>query len=229
MGQTWSTSRSAVVFGNKDHTAKSSIQEAHIPVRYHLLYLSYVRENTASKTSRSAVLDALFAKMRLTNSWYIYRKSITKRRSFCGAHFISHSFIRQYSCVHEFLQGRSMYRPMRAVLSIIHVDTWCFTRCMVRLSKIPSKVPTPTPAPPAQIPFKSLSLLRRFFYLSQINSFLVPIPQKEGALLQVIPRVSDGVSCFLFDLPNSFALEYEGRAMGQKNGRRREFFSEWYL
>ena len=23
--------------------------------------------------------------------------------------------------------GRSMYRPLKAVLSMIHVDTWCFT------------------------------------------------------------------------------------------------------
>lgn len=58
-----------------------------------------------------------------------------------------------------------MYMPMRAVLSIIPVDTWCFTPCMVRSSKIPLKFPTPTPASPPQIPlnlWRFLSLPKNF-------------------------------------------------------------------
>ena len=48
--------------------------------------------------------------------------------------------------------AQTMYRSLKTVLSIIHVNTWCFTLYMVRLFKILLAAPTPTPAFHAQPP-----------------------------------------------------------------------------
>ena len=82
--------------------------------------------------------------------------------------------------------------PMRAVLSIIHVNTWYFRRCMARLSKTPLKIPYANSRSAPSNSLKSLAL-RRYSYLSQ-NNFVSVAHSAKTRTPSDDPRVSDGVN-----------------------------------
>ena len=88
-----------------------------------------------------------------------------------------------------------MYRPLKAVLSMIYVDTWCFRLYTVRLSKILFASPL-------------LPLLP--------NNFVSGAQPAKSRTPSGDPRISDGVRGFFLSMLNSFALC--GRAVGQENG-----------
>lgn len=109
-----------------------------------------------------------------------------------------------------------MYRPLKAVKSMIHVNTWCFTLYMLRLSKIFLE-----PQRQLQLPTLNFSKVSDASALLSLlpNNFVSGAQPAKRRTPSGDPRISDRVRGFFLSMLNSFALF--GRAVGKENGWRR--------